>query len=1166
MELIYLRPALLLLVLSSNNAFAGPMKLATEGSPCVNLAVPKLRAGVYTSDTESVFSQSTTSSSDLSSQSVDNTQFASPLPTSFPKPLGTASSFKDTSSSGVKSGSFSNPATITASSTLSFITGAPNNGPVVQTITSTISGKAVLVPVLLGGAFTTPVALPSPVTNILNPTGTAAWASASVFSGQISALYPLIERWIDNPQSSEVNDVTKAIEGVLPFGAALLASLPGRPPGAGGKSGGGGCGGKTRRDLYGRSILGDLFNTIADAVSCVTEGVEDISNAIKKGTVGTEAELTDAIKSVESQLENLKPEVEALKDDPGDESESTTDPASSSLSTTSSSFSYTRTQTVTNCNAVCTTTASTYTQNVNRGKACSRTCSAVIVEGCTSVSPTISSSIVTITPSSQPFLCDANSAECLSNDLAPPPGPVEGCQDCLTDSLSMAYITPSTVTALPIGSELYKRSVLTASSRLQTFQIPSIDLDNHASDDQTRVKSSSAKRSSPSLVANLTAHTLPVPGIDQAQYLYNELRQAILVPHPSIPNPSGNGNIGVPSALTSLLSGNRGRMGVINLYGCTSVIVTSQQGVWISHFWEAPAFTKVIIPATHDADGNEITPAQYAFDQKQFENDVLNRLEWGFVFNGQKTDGLHLLSAPGARFDRQYDPHVTIVAPRRKVAFAEPADLAYPGQVGQIVTKIREIFGKVLFQYDPYEVLFDTCDGRPAQQWAAYQIWLEDNPNPILEKTWPASLSQLVPHRKRDESLACNISNSMPTSASTLSSFVTSTRATTSIQTTSTTVSSEISPPNQASMWSVIISDMESFVKASASSTASQTTTSASLPTSTLTAMITSSAAVPGQGGVPACAYMIASDLGGGAMCTADYCNCGGTPAPLLTSTTAGTTVTDCGYSTQPPASQCPQTLSTSPPPSSAAQSAPSSPGTTNTQPPPPFAPGNCKIHIKEWFGTDEPWLAPVYSSLQIYDGQGTQLYTFDSGSVPWGNSVTAPMADSKLPYDVTVTFSTDVPKRRKRAGLGNSLLRGRLYVPQPSYAEHTWNKRLVTIGAGDTHWDFSMTDQTKPWCSVGAWDMGSWNGIEHTNPLLEPDVGFPCPPSRRGSSDNSVCASASLRFEAHQGGCRKLPTSLLLSTWHEWPLACCLSLLAHLLLLHPCKLRYQRQLPADAA
>ncbi|KAL8895367.1 MAG: hypothetical protein Q9207_008201 [Kuettlingeria erythrocarpa] len=69
---------------------------------------------------------------------------------------------------------------------------------------------------------------------------------------------------------------------------------------------------------------------------------------------------------------------------------------------------------------------------------------------------------------------------------------------------------------------------------------------------------------------------------------------------------------------------------------------------------------------------------------------------------------------------------------------------------------------------------------------------------------------------------------------------------------------------------------------------------------------------VPGLNGVPGCAYVIYPN--GQACVDADYCNCGGTPAPLLTETVDGTTTQNCNYKTVP-TSECPKPTKAPEPP-----------------------------------------------------------------------------------------------------------------------------------------------------------------------------------------------------------------------------------------------------------
>jgi hypothetical protein len=80
----------------------------------------------------------------------------------------------------------------------------------------------------------------------------------------------------------------------------------------------------------------------------------------------------------------------------------------------------------------------------------------------------------------------------------------------------------------------------------------------------------------------------------------------------------------------------------------------------------------------------------------------------------------------------------------------------------------------------------------------------------------------------------------------------------------------------------------------------------------------TLTATVPGRCGVPGCAYVLASNLGPGAMCSENYCNCGGVVAPLLTTVISDSTSLGCAYTTQPASASCPAGPTTADPPTTA--------------------------------------------------------------------------------------------------------------------------------------------------------------------------------------------------------------------------------------------------------
>ncbi|KAI0452149.1 hypothetical protein F5B21DRAFT_527276 [Xylaria acuta] len=94
----------------------------------------------------------------------------------------------------------------------------------------------------------------------------------------------------------------------------------------------------------------------------------------------------------------------------------------------------------------------------------------------------------------------------------------------------------------------------------------------------------------------------------------------------------------------------------------------------------------------------------------------------------------------------------------------------------------------------------------------------------------------------------------------------------------------------------------------------------------------TLTATIPGRCGVPGCAYVLASNLGPGALCSEDYCNCGGVVAPLLTTVISASTSLGCAYTTQPASASCPAGPTTSSSPSTVPP--PTTVTTSTTMPP----------------------------------------------------------------------------------------------------------------------------------------------------------------------------------------------------------------------------------------
>ena len=489
-------------------------------------------------------------------------------------------------------------------------------------------------------------------------------------------------------------------------------------------------------------------------------------------------------------------------------------------------------------------------------------------------------------------------------------------------------------------------------------------------------------------------------GIIPGDFIMVQMHNAQLVDH-------GLATIG-STALTGQLDNTCSSWGVTNLYGCTSVIVVSRKRVWISHFWEDPAF---IVPTN-------LIPH------------ILDPLQNG-VFPGIP-QGIGAFTGPGGDFENTPENKVRafiVTLSPRGVDNPATNALQYPCRVRHIQERVKTVlsqpdrdpliipyiprwrndlynstgtytfpWGKVLVQYDPVQVR-ETDRGGCTRQYAKLEIWVEDKPLVSYADMWLALANQVVPqvpggyikrrvayenfeefekpndfndlkdflkHRDGDScplpsSRPSGSSSGQPTSARNVysqsgtginSAGLSQSTSFTSNQSISVTTSYSnliATDQTQSAMTSKTTSGVSApaFPSKSTLRPASGFTTN-TIPVTTLSSSVTlsqssstdspcpNSIQVPGQCGVPGCAYIIASDLGGGGMCPADYCNCGGTPAPLLTGTVSGSATVHCGYTTQPE-SECPSgpprvTAAPSPAPSSTPY--PSSAMVTTPQPP----------------------------------------------------------------------------------------------------------------------------------------------------------------------------------------------------------------------------------------
>ncbi|OQE25262.1 hypothetical protein PENSTE_c006G04985 [Penicillium steckii] len=232
---------------------------------------------------------------------------------------------------------------------------------------------------------------------------------------------------------------------------------------------------------------------------------------------------------------------------------------------------------------------------------------------------------------------------------------------------------------------------------------------------------------------------------------------------------------------------------VLNLYGCTSVILISKYGLYMSHFWEEPSFVEA---------------GSFPDVSSRFKDDVLERLEYGIVMDmwgNLPINGIHdeIFTAKDAETKavivtpsdvdplEGFGPPVWPEEARQQENRKRPrnsqlpaASLKYPDQVGQIADKIRDLiggsladgvkirsytnakmpdmanedeetvidsarnicWGKVLVQYDN-NFRKESDDSDCTIQYAGAKAYLGDNVfEPILEAEWPAMwMSQFNP-------------------------------------------------------------------------------------------------------------------------------------------------------------------------------------------------------------------------------------------------------------------------------------------------------------------------------------------------------------------------------------------------------------------------------------
>ncbi|KAF2084178.1 hypothetical protein K490DRAFT_68962 [Saccharata proteae CBS 121410] len=478
-------------------------------------------------------------------------------------------------------------------------------------------------------------------------------------------------------------------------------------------------------------------------VSCISSSLDDVESAITTGAdeavddvtadLGDLVDLSDSLDNDDDDNKSSKQTSQEKTSTKASSSASSKTSASSSQSSSSSSSSCSEGSTTRDVYVTCypttiTTSGSTVTQSC--------TTSSAAISGCGLTAYTTTTTVSS--SSSTGFACaQTGCPACLSNTVTKPTATCSGCLSG-TDGL------PQATTSLATGTT----SSLKSNKKKRTLSTP----DNYS---------------------------------DVGDFISWEVFWAEsmggLVPH------RGAGTGGASSSLFRDFGSIPHNMAVQNLYGCTSVVVLSELGCWMSHFWEDPSFQ----------------------DDATFQTDVITQMR-----DGDGTGWITGLSSyTGSQFAQAQDPQVLIVTPRNRT---HPVDGVYmfPDKVTQMQNTIRSIlpsanigvadytprgpntgnaYGKVLVQYDNSETVQPRIDGCGGTiQVAISRVWVEDNPDPIYEHRWIAEDSQqnANANRKRDSS-ACSLTGTSSGTASSTSKPASTTGASSTRSRATTTPSTD---------------------------------------------------------------------------------------------------------------------------------------------------------------------------------------------------------------------------------------------------------------------------------------------------------------------------------------------------------------------------------------
>ena len=533
-------------------------------------------------------------------------------------------------------------------------------------------------------------------------------ATTSVFavSSQVAGLVPVINSWKINPISLK-SDTLNKIKPVRDHVESLISSLGGHSSSP--------CGEKKKRSLLNKL---NVLNTL----SCIDDGLGKITDHINGGEVD---DIDDSLNDLTSENTDLT--------DPDDDDDSSSDSESQSSTDTSSPLSSTDPPSSSASSCATSATALQVTvqcmpTSMSAGGSFipTSTCSPVTTlttTGCSVIGFTTTTATGTSTSLAQiPCASDTCGDACPMNK-SPLSGDGMGIVSPTSNCASISTVTTSSLPTAGYG--VFTTAIIATPTPESSITGPSernIILGSRG-DGKTLVDHSLARRVLPTVTppyapyiqwlsrfVNWIGQDAPSTG-----YWYNFPAQGHLV------------------------------QGVNGIYGCTSVIIVSEKGVYLSHIWEGGVFNVA---------GTEYVPT----DDNTFITQGFNALRDGTA-NAQSITALIGSDQNPGPLNTIYSPKVFVLTPYTtffdRTMFGITTTLRYEQRAQWLAQQISQLLpgsenggtlgytrtnpqestqpagtaGRAIFEVDPFQyILVSSLDNpeAPGLQIGAWRLWVED--------------------------------------------------------------------------------------------------------------------------------------------------------------------------------------------------------------------------------------------------------------------------------------------------------------------------------------------------------------------------------------------------------------------------------------------------------